>query len=252
MEQLIREINSGSMTIEQLEELLEKVNSQLARYKEALNVVEKAGTDNWTYEVYTESLRIGGAGEAKLLPQLTFDQMFTKHRLELRTSAISYIDEGRRNFERIKTEVETELGRQREAIQKSSSAAQKEFLNTSIGIETLGETFTPILERGSTLPCEKTEVFSTAADNQQSLEIHVLRGDAKSVSDPSMRNVGRFTLKGIPPGRAGEPQIEVAFAVTSDGQFQLQAKDLTTGHTIEVAGEDTDSDISELDLTNRP
>lgn len=111
MEQLIRMINSGSMTIEQLEELLKNVNSQLARYKEALNVVEKAGIDNWTYEVYTESLRIGGAGEAKPIERQLWEQMFTKHRLELRTSAISYIDEGRRNFERIKTEVEIKLGR---------------------------------------------------------------------------------------------------------------------------------------------
>ena len=127
MEQLIREINSGNMTIDQLEELLEKVNNQLVRYREGLNVIEKAGTDNWTYEVYTESLRIGGAGEAKPIERQRWDQMFTKHRLELRTSAINYIHEGQRNFERIKTEVETELGRQREATQKSSSATQKKW-----------------------------------------------------------------------------------------------------------------------------
>ena len=131
-------------------------------------------------------------------------------------------------------------------------ANKKEFLNASIGVETLGETFTPILERGLTLPCEKTEVFSTGTDNQSSLEIHVLQGDAKSVSDPSMKHIGRYTLKGIPPGQAGMPQIEVAFVMTSDGQFQLRAKDLITGHTIEVAGEDTDSGISELDITNHP
>lgn len=111
MEQLIREINSGSMAIEQLEELLEKVNNQLAKYKEALNVVEKAGTDNWTYEVHTEAFRLGGAGEAKPIERQLWEQMFTKHRLELRTSMISNMDEGRRNFERIKTEVETKLGR---------------------------------------------------------------------------------------------------------------------------------------------
>ena len=126
---------------------------------------------------------------------------------------------------------------ERKLSESEGKATQKQFLDTSIGIETLGETFTPILERGSTLPCEKTEIFSTAVDNQQSLEIHVLQGDAKTVSDPSMRNIGRFTLKGIPPGRAGKAQIEVAFAMTSDGQFQLRAKDLTTGHTIEVADE---------------
>ena len=114
------------MTIEQLEELLAKLNSQLARYKEALDVVEKAGTDNWTYEVYAESLRIGGAGEAKPIERQRWEQMFSEHRLELRTSAISYMDEGRRNFERIKTEVETELGRRREALRRTRSAIQKE------------------------------------------------------------------------------------------------------------------------------
>lgn len=113
LEQIIGEINSGNMAVEQLEELLETVNKQLVRYKESLNVIEKAGTDNWTYEVCAESMRIGGA---KPITRQLWEQMFTKNRLELRTSAINYINEGQQNFERIKTEVEAEMGRRREPI----------------------------------------------------------------------------------------------------------------------------------------
>jgi len=127
LEQLVNHISSGNMNLEQLENVLKTINNQLVRYKEALNVIEKAGTDNWNYEVYAESLRIGSAGETKPIERQRWDKMFNKHRLELRTNAINYIDEGQRNFERIKTKVETELDRQREAIQKSGFAILKKW-----------------------------------------------------------------------------------------------------------------------------
>jgi len=109
MEQLITKINSGNMTVEQLEKLLENVNNQLARYGKALEVIEKAGTDNWTYEIYAESLQIGSAGQSKPIARQQWEQMFKNTRLEFRKNALNYITEGQQNFEQIKAHIEAKL-----------------------------------------------------------------------------------------------------------------------------------------------
>jgi hypothetical protein len=112
----------------------------------------------------------------------------------------------------------------------------KTHLDASVGVETYGGTFTPILERGLSIPCQKTEVFSTAADSQESIDIHVLQGNANNVSDPKVTTIERFSLKGISQANAGIPQIQVCFSVNFIGKFQINAKDLATGRQIEVAG----------------
>jgi len=97
----------------------------------------------------------------------------------------------------------------------------------SLGIETLGAVFTTLIERNTTIPTKKSEIFSTAADNQPTVEIHVLQGERKMASDN--KSVGRFHLDGIPPASRGVPQIEVAFDIDADGILHVSAKDLGTG-----------------------
>ena len=97
------------MNLEQLENILKNANTQLAKYKEALSTITKAGIDNWAYEVYVESLRIGSSGETKPLARQQWENMFTKTRLKLRESAIESINEGQQIFYQIKTTVEAEI-----------------------------------------------------------------------------------------------------------------------------------------------
>jgi len=97
----------------------------------------------------------------------------------------------------------------------------------SLGIETLGGVFTKLIESNTTIPVRKTEVFSTAADNQPSVEIHVLQGERPMAS--SNRTLGRFHLDGIPPAPRGIPQIEVTFDVDANGILNVSAKDKGTG-----------------------
>ncbi len=97
----------------------------------------------------------------------------------------------------------------------------------SLGIETLGGVFTKIIERNTTIPCEKHEIFSTAADNQTAVSIHVLQGERPMAADN--RTIARFDLVGIPPAPRGVPQIEVKFDIDADGIMHVSAKDLGTG-----------------------
>lgn len=97
----------------------------------------------------------------------------------------------------------------------------------SLGIETLGGVMTKLIEANTTIPTRKSEVFSTAADNQTSVEIHVLQGERPMAKDN--RSLGRFHLEGIPPARRGVPQIEVTFDIDSNGILNVSAKDKGTG-----------------------
>ncbi len=97
----------------------------------------------------------------------------------------------------------------------------------SLGIETLGGVFTSLIERNTTIPTRKSEIFSTAADSQTSVEIHVLQGERKMAGDN--KSIGRFHLDGIPPAPRGIPQIEVAFNIDANGILHVSAKDLGTG-----------------------
>ena len=97
----------------------------------------------------------------------------------------------------------------------------------SLGIETLGGVFTKLIERNTTIPTRKSEIFSTAADNQTSVEIHVLQGERPMARDN--RTLGKFHLVGIPPAPRGIPQIEVTFDIDANGIVNVSAKDLGTG-----------------------
>jgi molecular chaperone DnaK len=97
----------------------------------------------------------------------------------------------------------------------------------SLGIETLGGVFTKLIERNTTIPTKKSQIFSTAADNQTSVDIHVLQGERSVASGNS--TLGRFQLVGIPPAPRGMPQIEVTFDIDANGILNVSAKDMGTG-----------------------
>ena len=97
----------------------------------------------------------------------------------------------------------------------------------SLGIETLGGVFTKLIERNTNIPTRKSEIFSTASDNQTSVEVHVLQGERPMASDN--RTLGKFHLVGIPPAPRGMPQVEVAFDIDANGIVNVSAKDMGTG-----------------------
>jgi len=97
----------------------------------------------------------------------------------------------------------------------------------SLGIETMGGVFTKIVEKNTTVPVSKSQVFSTAADNQPSVEVHVLQGEREMAQDN--KTLGRFVLDGIPPAPRGIPQVEVAFDIDANGILHVKAKDKATG-----------------------
>jgi molecular chaperone DnaK len=97
----------------------------------------------------------------------------------------------------------------------------------TLGIETMGNILTPMIEKNTTIPVKKTETYSTAADNQPSVEIHVLQGERKMAADN--RSLGKFQLADIPPAPRGVPQIEVTFDIDANGILNVSAKDKATG-----------------------
>src|SRR5204862_3637927 len=97
----------------------------------------------------------------------------------------------------------------------------------TLAIETLGGVATPMIPRNTTIPTKKTETFSTAADSQTSVEVHVLQGERPLARDN--RTLGRFQLVGIPPAPRGVPQIEVTFDIDANGMVNVSAKDHGTG-----------------------
>jgi molecular chaperone DnaK len=118
----------------------------------------------------------------------------------------------------------------------------------SLGIETLGGVFTKLIERNTTIPTRKAEIFSTAADNQTSVEIHVLQGERAMARDN--RTLGKFHLVGIPPAPRGVPQIEVTFDIDANGIVNVSAKDLGTNKeqkiTITASSGLTKEEISKM------
>ncbi len=118
----------------------------------------------------------------------------------------------------------------------------------SLGIETMGGVFTKLIESNTTIPTKKSEVFSTASDNQPSVEIHVLQGERPMARDN--RTIGRFHLDGIPPAPRGVPQIEVTFDIDANGIMNVSAKDKGTGKEqkirIEASSGLTEAEIEKM------
>ena len=106
----------------------------------------------------------------------------------------------------------------------------------TLGIETKGGVMTKLIERNTTIPTKKSEIFSTAEDNQPSVEVHVLQGEREMAS--GNKSLGKFQLTGIPPAPRGMPQIEVTFDIDANGILNVSAKDLGTGkeQKIEIKG----------------
>ena len=102
----------------------------------------------------------------------------------------------------------------------------------SLGIETMGSVMTKLIEANTTIPSKKSQVFSTAADNQPSVEIHVLQGDRSMAADN--KTIGRFHLDGIPPAPRGTPQIEVTFDIDANGIIKVSAQDKATGKSQDI------------------
>ena len=107
----------------------------------------------------------------------------------------------------------------------------------TLGIETLGGVMTPLIERNTTIPTSKTQVFSTASDSQTSVEIHVLQGERPMASDN--RTLGRFILDGIPPAPRGMPQVEVSFDIDANGILKVTAKDKATSRSQNITIKDS-------------
>ena len=120
----------------------------------------------------------------------------------------------------------------------------------SLGIETKGGVFTRLIERNTTIPTKKSEVFSTAEDNQNQVEIHVLQGEREMAS--FNRTLGRFSLTGIPPAKRGVPQVEVTFDIDANGIVHVSAKDRGTGieQTIEIKSSSGLSDDEVKQMVN--
>ena len=115
----------------------------------------------------------------------------------------------------------------------------------SLGIETLGGVFTRLIERNTTIPTHKDQIFSTAVDNQPSVEIHVLQGERKMANNNI--TLGRFQLVGIPPALRGTPQIEVSFDIDANGIVSVKAKDMGTGNEQKITIK-SDTGLSEADF----
>ena len=118
----------------------------------------------------------------------------------------------------------------------------------SLGIETLGSVSTKLIERNTTIPTKKSQVFSTAADNQTTVEIHVLQGEREMAVDN--KTIGRFHLDGIPPAPRGIPQVEVSFDIDANGILNVSAKDKATGKEqsirIEAASGLSDAEVDKM------
>jgi molecular chaperone DnaK len=117
----------------------------------------------------------------------------------------------------------------------------------SLGVETLGEVMTTLIQRNTTIPTEKKEIFSTAADSQTEVTIHVLQGEREFARDN--RTLGRFNLTGVPAAPRGGPQIEVSFNIDANGILNVSAKDLATGkeQSVEIKGS---SGLNEAEIEN--
>ena len=120
-------------------------------------------------------------------------------------------------------------------LEKQSPAAAQGRLIQDLGIETLGGVFTPLLTSGQTLPCEITETFSTAADNQEHVEVRLFRGKAKLARDATL--IGRFVIEGLPKLPRGTPMVAVTFSVTANGTVRVTARE-KSGHPVRLRRSD--------------
>ncbi|HJP93515.1 MAG TPA: Hsp70 family protein [Pyrinomonadaceae bacterium] len=180
--------------------------------------------------------------ESRGVPAFTDGLFYAKQRLQIYRHALE--------MGSLKNEISAYaiLGRlQRIAAYQSSGLRIETVLPLSIGLETLGGIFTRIVERNTQLPASKSQIFSTAVDNQSSVEVNVLQGERLMAADN--RSLGKFVLREIPPLPRGMPQIEVRFNVDANGVINVSAKDLATGrveHSILTTSDLSTAEVNQL------
>ena len=243
---------------------LSKDSMALQRLKEAAEKAKCELSSSQSTEIYLPFITADASGPKHLVTTLTrakmeqlvddlIDRSMTPVENCLRDAGIpkSQIDEvilvgGMTRMPRVQQEVEKQLGKEPhkgvnpDEVVAIGAAIQGGVLKgevkdvllldvtpLTLGIETLGGVSTPLIERNTTIPTRKSEIFSTAADNQSTVEIHVLQGERKMAADN--KTIGKFHLDGIPPAMRGTPQIEVTFDLDANGILKVSAKDLGTG-----------------------
>ena len=243
---------------------LSKDSMALQRLKEAAEKAKCELSSSQSTEINLPFITADASGPKHLVTTLTrakmellvddhIDRSMTLVEYCLRDAGIpkSQIDEvilvgGMTRMPRVQQEVEKQLGKEPhkgvnpDEVVAIGAAIQGGVLKgevkdvllldvtpLTLGIETLGGVSTPLIERNTTIPTRKSEIFSTAADNQSTVEIHVLQGERKMAADN--KTIGKFHLDGIPPAMRGTPQIEVTFDLDANGILKVSAKDLGTG-----------------------
>lgn len=193
---------------------------------EGIHEIIKNTKDENTMDMGIRSLvRIGNPEAFKILNNFNFNRDKVKNIIE---NPI-FTDEDKKRLKEIIKYDNIKISQNNYVdIPQNSIKVYNGLLDVNIGIETIGNLFTPLLSKGTKVPCEISQTFSTAVDGQKAISIHVLQGSGLLVSDVNVKSIGKFDIIGIQNFKKGIPQIKVIFKVKDTGDFFIEAFDLTT------------------------